>query len=93
MESSASESVSNAYFNLERLSRSFRRPTPAGNFDRGTTDNLERLWFRRRPFHVPNLMTNYNNVFFKQFDRNEHFSAFDFSSGGIKIGSESIQRV
>ena len=32
----------------------FFTPSPAGNFDCGTT--LERLWFRRRTFHVPNLM-------------------------------------
>ena len=29
---------------------------------------------------------NYNNVFCKQFDQNEHFSSFEFSSAGIKIG-------
>ena len=37
---------------------------------------------------------NYNNVFCKQFDQNEHFSPFEFSLAGIKIGrSESIQAV
>ena len=29
---------------------------------------------------------NYYNVFCKQFDRNEHFSPFEFSAAGIKIG-------
>jgi len=29
---------------------------------------------------------NYNKVFSKQFDQNEHFSPFEFSSAGIKIG-------
>ena len=32
----------------------FFLPDPAGNFAFGAT--LERLWFRRRTFHVPNLM-------------------------------------
>ena len=27
-----------------------------------------------------------NNVFCMQFDQNEHFSSFEFSSAGIKIG-------
>ena len=27
-----------------------------------------------------------NNVFCKQFDQNEHFFSFEFSSAGIKIG-------
>ena len=36
-------------FNLERLSRSFRLALPG-------ISPLERLWFRRRTFHVPNLM-------------------------------------
>ena len=29
---------------------------------------------------------NYNNVFCKQFDQNEHISPSEFSSAGIKIG-------
>ena len=49
MKSSASESVKNGYLNLERLSRSFRLPQPG-------ISRLERLYFRRRTFHVPNLM-------------------------------------
>ena len=34
------------------------------------------IWFRRRAFPV----------LCKQFDENEHFSSFEFSSAGIKIG-------
>ena len=50
MKSSASESVMNGYFNLERLRRSFRLAWPG-------ISTLERLWFRRRTaFQVPNLM-------------------------------------
>ena len=49
MKSSASESVKKGYLNLERLSRSFRLAQPG-------TSPLERLWFRRQTFHVPNLM-------------------------------------
>ena len=49
MKSSASESVKNGYLNLERLSRSSRLAQPG-------ISPLERLWFRRRNFHVPNLM-------------------------------------
>ena len=49
MKSSASESVENGWFNLERLSRSSRLAQPGFSA-------LERLWFRRRNFHEPNLM-------------------------------------
>ena len=31
-------------------------------------------------------LINYSEVFCKQFDKNEHFSPFEFSSAGIKIG-------
>ena len=56
MKSSVFESIRNACFNLERLSLSFT-PSPAGNFDCGTTlERLWQLWFKRRTFHVPNLM-------------------------------------
>ena len=48
MKSSASESVKNGYLNLEWLSRSFRLAHPG-------ISPLERLWFGRRTFHVPNL--------------------------------------
>ena len=54
VKSSTSESIRNAYFNLEQLAQPLFTPTPARNFDCGTT--LEQLWFRRRTFHVPNLM-------------------------------------
>ena len=47
MKSSASEWVKNGYLNLERLNRSFRLAQPG-------ISPLERLWFRRRTFHVPN---------------------------------------
>ena len=46
MKSSASESVKNGYLNLKRLSRSFR-------VAQSGISPLERLWFRRRTFHVP----------------------------------------
>ena len=63
MKSSASESIRNGYFNLERLSRSSRLAWPG-------ISTLERLWFRRRTFHVPNLMHKlllgiYFHVFWK----------------------------
>ena len=34
----------------------------------------------------PNKCINYNNAFCKQFNKNEHFSSFEFSSAEIKIG-------
>jgi len=49
MKSSAFESVKNGYLNLERPSRSSRLAQPE-------ISALERLWFRRRTFHDPNLM-------------------------------------
>ena len=49
MKSSACEPIRNGYFNLERLSRSSRLAWPG-------ISTLERLWFRRRSFYVPNLM-------------------------------------
>ena len=64
----------------------FFPPIPAGNFDFEVT--LERFWFRRRTFHMLNLIHKLFNVFCKHFDRNEHFSPFEFSSA-----SESIQPV
>ena len=88
MESSASESISNAYYNLERLSHSSPIARPV-------ISTLEILWkgLDHETFHVPNPSISYNNVFCKQcdrnekqFDRNEHFSRFEFSSAGIKIG-------
>ena len=84
MKSSASESIRNASFNSERLSRSFRLAWPG-------ISPLERLWngfdSDHQTFHVPNLMHKLlYNVFSKQFDRNEHISSPEFSSAGIKIG-------
>ena len=49
MKSSAFESIENGYLNLERPSRSSRLAQPG-------ISALERLWFRRRTFHEPNLM-------------------------------------
>ena len=49
MKSSASESVENGCFNLERLSRSSRLAQPG-------ISALERLSFRSRTFHEANLM-------------------------------------
>ena len=60
MKSSASESIKNGYLNLERLSRSSRLAQPG-------ISSLQQLWFRRRTFHVPNLMHKYYNIFYKQF--------------------------
>ena len=85
MKNSVSESIRNAYFNLERLSCSSRLAW------RGISP-LERLWNgfdsdTELFSHVPNLMhINYDNVFCKQFDQNEHFSPSEFSSAGISTG-------
>ena len=51
--SSASESIRNAGFNLERLSHSFRLARPV-------ISTLGRLWFRHRTFHIPNLMHKFS---------------------------------
>ena len=75
MKSSASESIRNACFNLER--HSFR-------LARLGISPLERLW---NGFDSDaELFINYYNVFCKKFDRNEHFFPFEFSLAGIKIG-------
>ena len=83
MKSSASESVRNACFNLERLSRSFRLSRPG-------ISPLERLWngfdSDTELFMYRIKCINYYNVFCKQFDRNEHFSPFELTSAAIKIG-------
>ena len=88
MKSSASEAIWNAYFNLDWLSRSSHLAWLG-------ISTVERLWnsfdsdaelFMYRTFHVPNLIVNYYIVFCKQFDQNEHFSPFEFTSAGIKIG-------
>ena len=66
MKSSASESIRNACFNLERLSRSFRLARPG-------ISPLERLWngfdSDAELFMYETYCINYYNVFFKQFDR------------------------
>ena len=49
MKRSAPESKRNVYFNLERVNRSSLLARPG-------ISALERLWFRRRTFQVPNLM-------------------------------------
>ena len=49
IKSSAPESIRNACFNLEQHSRSSALAQPG-------ISTSERLWFRRRPFHIPNLM-------------------------------------
>ena len=54
MKSSASKSIRNACFKLKRLNRSFRLAWPGISPLQGAT--LERLWLRRRTFHVRNLM-------------------------------------
>ena len=77
MKSLVSESVRNAYFNLERLSRSSRLARPG-------ISTVERLLNGFDSDAV--LFINYNKVFCKQFDQNEHFSLLEFSSAGIKIG-------
>ena len=83
MKSSASESIRNACFNLERLSRSFRLARPG-------ISPLDRL---RNAFDSDAALFMYRtkcrnsyNVFCKQFDRNAYFSPSEFSSAGIKIG-------
>ena len=82
--SSASESLRNACFNLERFSRCFCL-APAGNFAYGGT--LERLWFRDAEFFMYRTKCiNYYNIFCKHFDQNEHFSPFELSSMSIMIG-------
>ena len=66
MKSSASESIRNACFNLERLSRSFRLAGPG-------VSPLERLWngfdSDAELFMYGTYCISYYNVFFKQFDR------------------------
>ena len=83
MKSSASETIRNACFNLERLSRSFRLARPG-------ISPLDRLWNAfdsdAELFMYRTKCRNSYNVFCKQFDRNAHFSPSEFSSAGIKIG-------
>ena len=83
MKSSASESIGNACFSLERLSRSFRLARPG-------ISPLDRLWNAfdsdAELFMYRTKCRNSYNVFCKQFDRNAHFSPSEFSSAGNKIG-------
>ena len=83
MKSSASESISNACFNLERLSRSFCLARPG-------ISPLERLWkgfdSDAELFMYGTQCVNYYNVFCKQFDQNAHFSPFELSSTAIETG-------
>ena len=83
MKISASESIRNACFNLEWLSRSIRLARPGiSPFDRlwNAFDSDAELFMYRKK------CINSYNVFCKQFDRHEHFSPSEFSSAGIKIG-------
>ena len=75
-ESSASESIRNACFNLEPLSCSFCLVWP-------DILTLECLWFRCWSFHVPNLTAMY---FISSLTGMSIFSLSEFSSVGIKIG-------
>ena len=80
MKSSASESVRNACFNLERLSRFFRLARPG-------ISSLDRLWnaFDSDAQMYRTECINSYNVFCKQLGGNEHFSPSEFSSARIKI--------
>ena len=83
MKSSASESIKNVSFSLERLSRSFCLARPGISL-------LERVWngfdSDTELFVYRTQSMNFYNVFSKQFDRDEHFSPFELSSVAIKIG-------
>ena len=82
MKSLVSESISNACFNLKRLSHSFHLARPG-------ILPLEQLWngfdSDAKQFLVPNLGLNSYNIFCKQFDRNKHFSPSEFSLAVFKI--------
>ena len=86
MKISASEIIRNACFNLERLSRSFRLARPGispfnrANFGTALADSEAEIFMYRTQ------CINYNNVFCKQLDQNEHFSPFEVTSAGIKSG-------
>ena len=86
MKRSASESIRNAYFNLEP----FFPPSPTGNFVFGTT--LERLWFRHRTFHAPNLMHKllcYLSIC-KQFNSESSFLFLNLVRLELRSASESF---
>ena len=72
MKSSASESIKNGYFNLERLSRSFRLAWPG-------ISPLERLWncfdSDAELFMSRSWCINYYNVFYKTADISSCFGS------------------
>ena len=78
--SSASESIRNACFNLERLSCSFRLAWPR-------ISPLERLWngfdSDAELFLYRTQCINYYNLFCKQFNWNKNFSPFKLNSAAI----------
>ena len=83
MKRSVSESIMSTYFNLERPSRS-------SHLAQAGILTVERLWNGFDSdvdlFMYWSYCINYIKVFCKQFDQNEYFSLFEFSSAGIKAG-------
>ena len=83
MKSSASEAIRNAYFNLDWFSHSSHLAWLG-------ILTVKRLWngfdSDAELFMHRTSCVNYYIVFCKQFDQNEHFSPFEFTSAGIKIG-------
>ena len=80
MKGPVSESIRYAYiFNLEQLSWSSRLAWLG-------ILTMERLWKGFDSDAELFMFRTLYNVFCKQFDQNEHFSPFEFSSAGIKIG-------
>ena len=82
MKSSASESTRNACFNLERLSRSFRRSFYGQRASRLGHKSMEKNSVRNLQYGPANK----RYVFCKQFERNGHFSPFELSLAAIKVG-------
>ena len=83
--SSASESLRNACFNLERLSRCFCLALPEFRIWREFGTPLIQIRDAQL-FMYRTKCINYYNIFCKHFDRNEHFSPFELSSMSIMIG-------
>ena len=79
MKSWASESIRNAYFNLERLSRSSRLIRP-GIFGCGTTFVIQTPNFSCTE---PNAQII--NCILQAVRQSEHLFPFEFSSDGIKV--------
>ena len=82
-------------FSLPSPSSLLKLPTDFGNITPGRhifcnvtnfKETLERVYSHAELFMYRTQCINYNSVFCKQFDQNEHFSSFEFSSAGIKIG-------